>query len=94
MKQLFFLLTLLFTLAASAQPTYEKDGDLMYLTVIDSTEYQDAIVLADEIFEYEYSDAYVISFQLYTDIWYEKVEFKESDMVLYTKQIREEFYGY
>ena len=91
MKKLFCILAVLFTLTAAAQSTSQEE---LITARIDSVEYSEALVFADEIFKADTGCETITFFQLYTDIWYERIQYKTTGQVVYTKQIREESYGY
>ena len=91
MKKLLCILAVLFTLTAAAQSTSQEE---LITAHIDSVEYSEALVFADEIFKADTGCETIIFFQLYTDIWYERIQYKTTGQVVYVKQIREESYGY
>lgn len=91
MKKLFCIIALLFTLTAAAQSTSQEE---LITSSIDSVEYSKALVFADEIFKADNDCETITFFQLYTDIWYERTQYKTTGQVVYVKQIREESYGY
>lgn len=84
-------MALLFTLTATAQSTSQEE---LITAHIDSVEYSEALVFADEIFKADTGCETITFFQLYTDIWYERIQYKITGQVVYVKQIREESYGY
>lgn len=91
MKTLLCIIALLFTLTAAAQSTSQEE---LVTARIDSIEYSKALVFADEIFKVDTECETTTFFQLYTDIWYECIQYKTTGSTIYTKQIREESYGY
>lgn len=91
MRKLFCVIAMLLTLTATAQSTSQEE---LITAHIDSIEYSEALVFADEIFKADNDCETITFFQLYTDIWYERIQYKTTGQVVYVKQIREESYGY